>query len=691
MSFKELAIITLKKDAGEIYKNQITYFLGDYLKINLYSFEENNYHSVKEKLILLSVYMKHDEIARISSPEAQILIPKLTFEKSSVDTLTVLSKNEAVYMYNLTRDMALETISLAYRLGIDHLNMLPCYPHMNNPPVDSTILTPGENVLFDTNTCDIIDLGYRIIDISCIVEIAIKTKLEHIIKDDLIKKYMDKVTPTSYCTETLLSNRNKLENQFDLLLSTIDDGIICINHSGIVQFYSHIAKKILGIDDNQMIGKHISKYINDIEFDNIIENKTQVFGKLIKINKIDVNIEVKYVQLNIFDGFIIKITKFYQAEKKQAALRAQLANSGNISKYTFEDIIGCSKEINNTKKLAYKMSQSNSSILIIGESGTGKELFAQSIHNTSNKSYGPFVAFNCSTFQESLLESELFGYDEGAFTGAKKGGKIGLFELANNGTIFLDEIGEMDLNSQAKLLRVIQEKQIRRIGSDKVVNIDVRIIAATNRDLNELVHQNKFRKDLYFRLNVLPLKIKPLRERTDDISLIFDFFKKKLNTNFKLNEDVKNIFTHYCWEGNVRELQNLAEYFSYLDKDVIEVCDFPEYILDTIKAGNNNQPLELSEPIDCDKSSNSPRFKRPLREYLFVLNQLNTAYNLRQRIGRRTLHNLASSNGIFLTEQQIRTILIDLQEQGFVDILTGRGGTVITESGIDYLKKYKRV
>ena len=691
MIYKELAIITLKKDAGEIYKNQIRYFLGDYIKINLYSFEENNFHTLKEKLILLSVYMKHDEIAKISCADAQILIPKLTFEKSSVDTLTVLQKNETVYMYNLTREMALETISLVYRLGIDHLNILPCYPNMENPPVNNTILTPGEKVMFDTNLCNIIDLGYRIIDISCIIEIGIKTNLDHIIKDDLIKKYMEKITPTSYCTETLLANRNKLENQFDLLLSIIDDGIICIDHSGIVQFYSHIAKKILGIHDNQMIGKKISKYISDIDFDNIIENRTQIFGKLIKINNLDINIEVKYIQLNIFDGFIIKITKFYQAEKKQAKLRAQLVNSGNISKYTFEDIIGCSKEINSTKKLAYKMSQSNSSILIIGESGTGKELFAQSVHNASNKSFGPFVAFNCSTFHESLLESELFGYDEGAFTGAKKGGKIGLFELANNGTIFLDEISEMDLNSQAKLLRVIQEKQIRRIGSDKVVNIDVRIIAATNRDLNELVHQNKFRKDLYFRLNVLPLKIKPLRERTDDIFLIFDSFKKELNINFELSEEVKNIFKNYCWEGNVRELKNIAEYFSYLDKEIIEICDFPEYILDIIKSGNNNIPLHLNEPIDCNNNSNSLKFKRPLSEYLFVLNQLNTAYNLRQRIGRRTLHNLASSNGIFLTEQQIRVILVDLQDNGFVDILTGRGGSVITKSGIEFLDNYKRV
>jgi transcriptional regulator with PAS, ATPase and Fis domain len=497
---------------------------------------------------------------------------------------------------------------------------------------------------------------------------------------------MNKIIPTSYSTERLLLNKNKLENQFDVLLSIIDDGIICINHDGIVQFYSHIARKILGINDNDMIGEFIGNYIKDINFIDILENKNQIYGKLVKVNNVDINIEIKYVQINIFDGFIIKITKFYQAEKKQAKLRAQLVRSGNVSRYTFDDIVGCSKEIRDTKNLASKMARSNSSILIMGESGTGKELFAQSIHSASSKNFGPFVAVNCSTFQENLLQSELFGYDDGAFTGAKKGGKIGLFELANNGTIFLDEIGEMDLNSQAKLLRVIQEKQIRRIGSDKVIDIDVRIIAATNRDLKTLVHENKFRKDLYFRLNVLPLKIKPLRERTDDIFLILDSLKKDLNCDFKLCDDIKEIFKTYSWEGNVRELRNIAEYCFYLDKDIIEICDLPEYILDSVNRDKCNL-IPLNDTINSlDYIAVSYNFKRPLSEYLFILGQLNDAYNLKQRIGRRKLHEVALASGIFLTEQQIRSILLELQTFGFVTVLTGRGGSVITNSGIVFLK-----
>ncbi|WGX76611.1 sigma 54-interacting transcriptional regulator [Paraclostridium bifermentans] len=288
------------------------------------------------------------------------------------------------------------------------------------------------------------------------------------------------------------------------------------------------------------------------------------------------------------------------------------------------------------------MAQSDSSILIIGESGTGKELFAQSIHSASRRSQGPFVAVNCSTFQEGLLQSELFGYDEGAFTGARKGGKIGLFELANKGTIFLDEIGEMDLNSQATLLRVIQEKQIRRVGSDKIIDVDIRIIAATNRDLKKLVCENKFRKDLFYRLNVLPLKIAPLRNRNEDVFLIFESFKKNLDVKFSLSDELVEVFKTYSWEGNIRELRNLVEYCSYLDKSTIEVYDLPEYMLESIK--HKDYCLELSNKNDIKNISN---LKRDLRDYIFVLEKINNAYALKQRIGRRKIYEYASAEKYF--------------------------------------------
>lgn len=686
MKKRELAIVTLKKDAGEIYANQINYFLGDSIKINLYSFEEGGFTFFEEKLILLSVNLKYEEILKMCNPDAQIIIPNLTFEKSSFEKICKINKNETVFVYNLSKSMALETIAIIYRLGVDIPNLIPCYPEMKKIPENSIVLTPGEKLNIEAKNCKIIDLEYRIIDLSSIADIAMKLNLESLIQEDLVKKFMDKIVPISYITEKLLITQTKLENQFDFLLSAIDDGIIGVSNEGIVQFYSHVAREILSINGNEMIGKYIGEYVKSLDFDQIIKKEVPYFQKLIKVNNIDINMEVKYTRISVFNGFIIKVSKFHQAEKKQAKLRAQLMSSGNVSKYNFDDIIGCSDSIKNTKKIAYKMAQSDSSILIIGESGTGKELFAQSIHSASRRSQGPFVAVNCSTFQEGLLQSELFGYDEGAFTGARKGGKIGLFELANKGTIFLDEIGEMDLNSQATLLRVIQEKQIRRVGSDKIIDVDIRIIAATNRDLKKLVCENKFRKDLFYRLNVLPLKIAPLRNRNEDVFLIFESFKKNLDVKFSLSDELVEVFKTYSWEGNIRELRNLVEYCSYLDKSTIEIYDLPEYMLESIK--HKDYCLELSNKNDIKNISN---LKRDLRDYIFVLEKINNAYALKQRIGRRKIYEYALAEKIFLTEQQIRSILIELQEFGFVKILSGRGGSVITEKGILFLEENKRV
>ncbi|RDY26219.1 PAS domain-containing protein [Romboutsia weinsteinii] len=684
MEKRELAIITLKKDAGEIYSEQIRDFLGDNLKINLYSFEEGNITYCNEKLVILSVKLKYEEIASLCSPDTQIIIPKLTFEKSSFNKISKIDKNETVYVYNLSRSMALETVDLIHKLGSGISNLIPCYPEFESIPQNSIVLTPGEEIFIQTDNCEIIDLAYRIIDLSCIVDIAIKLNLEYLIKEDLLKKFMDKIIPTSYITEKLLVTQSKLENQFDFLLSSIDEGIICVSSDGIVQFYSHVAKDILGINENEMIGKYIGEYIKTCDFSKIANNEITHFQKLTKVNNIDINLEIRYTNINLFSGYIIKVTKFYQAEKKQAKLRSQLMNSGNVSKYIFDDIIGNSENILNTKKMAYKMAQSNSSILIIGESGTGKELFAQSIHSSSYRGSGPFVAVNCSTFQDGLLQSELFGYEEGAFTGAKKGGKIGLFELANNGTIFLDEIGEMDLSSQATLLRVIQERQIRKIGSDKVIDVDIRIIAATNRDLKKLVCEGKFRKDLFYRLNVLPLKISPLRERNEDIFLILDSFKKNIDINFKLSDEVIKIFKSYDWEGNIRELRNLAEYCSYLGKNVIEVSDLPEYIIESMESTDYCESLLVK-----NTNIEIPNFKRSINDYMFVLKKVNEAYINKERIGRRKIYEYAVTEGVFLTEQQIRSVLLELQDYEFIKILSGRGGSIITDKGRDFLEQNK--
>ena len=276
----------------------------------------------------------------------------------------------------------------------------------------------------------------------------------------------------------------------------------------------------------------------------------------------------------------------YRAREELEAMEARSKpvlhriNKANGARYTFDDIVAESPAGAQTKALAETIAATDATVLLESESGTGKELYAQAIHNASLRREGVFVAINCANFNPNMLESELFGYVEGAFTGAKKGGKLGLFEAAAGGTLFLDEISEMDLGLQAKLLRVLQERRIRPVGGVKEIDVDVRVIAACNAGLPDYVDQGKFRKDLYYRLNTFPIHIPPLRERTGDIpalaAAILDQLSHKLRRPFTLTDEAVRLLQAHSWPGKVRELRNVLEFSAYLTPSGVITCEaFP--------------------------------------------------------------------------------------------------------------------
>ncbi|WP_291633389.1 sigma 54-interacting transcriptional regulator [Clostridium sp.] len=316
-----------------------------------------------------------------------------------------------------------------------------------------------------------------------------------------------------------------------------------------------------GLKELNLIGDFINHKVQiKVSGDNILDLQEyklmidkEVFFVIGSIYPIKFN-EVQYDRMLLFQD----AKKFKEKLSNFTAF-----NKGINSK----DILGNSKQIQRLKQNVKKIATSASTVLITGESGTGKEMFARAIHDESIRKEKPFIAINCGAIPDMLLESEFFGYVKGAFTGADPMGKIGKFEFANKGTILLDEIGDMPLYLQAKLLRVLQERCITRIGSNKTIDIDVRVVAATNKDLVKAIKENKFREDLYYRLNVIPLEIPPLRERKEDIKLLIEAFIEKycnlFNKNFldiKLAEDTWQIFYNYKWPGNVRELENTVEY-----------------------------------------------------------------------------------------------------------------------------------
>ena len=303
-------------------------------------------------------------------------------------------------------------------------------------------------------------------------------------------------------------------------------------------------------------------------------------------------------------SIVVIISSENSIQTAEKRLRLSQSKRGYTAKSHFQDMIGNSLVFQETIQLAKKYARSHSSVLITGETGTGKELFAQSIHNASSRCNEPFVAINCAALPQSLLESELFGYVKGAFTGASKEGKMGIFEMAHRGTVFLDEIGEMDLNVQAKLLRVLQEREVCRLGDDKIIPVDIRIISATNKNLEELVQQKLFREDLLYRLNVLELRLPPLRERIEDIPLLIQSYSKKQHHPVTFLPQAIQLLETQPYPGNIRQLFNLLERIITLsDRVIIEASQIANILhLSTsrnesyIETANKLSPILVDEP-----------------------------------------------------------------------------------------------
>lgn len=359
--------------------------------------------------------------------------------------------------------------------------------------------------------------------------------------------------------------KNKQSEELNTIFNIIDEGLIMFDEKGNITLMNQKAFSVFCGDD------FLSYHYSDLPFPWMSLVKESMNNNETVLNSLQEYGGIKYVTsiypVSVSEGIsgaVLKLQQFNDVQTMAASVRSQFSKQGFTASHNFEDIIGTSKKLRDTIIKAKKYSGVDSTVLITGESGTGKELFAQSIHNYSPHANGPFVAVNCAAIPSTLLESELFGYKEGAFTGAKKGGKLGLFELAHNGTIFLDEIGEVDMSIQARLLRVLEERKIMRLGDDKIIPVNVRVIAATNKNLQEMVKNGSFREDFFYRLNVLALELPSLRERKEDLETLINHLLFKECTRMKrpmlrLKPDAMDILYSYDWPGNIRELSNIVE------------------------------------------------------------------------------------------------------------------------------------
>lgn len=354
-------------------------------------------------------------------------------------------------------------------------------------------------------------------------------------------------------------------SQISAVTDFVRDGIIAINQDRQITLFNKTAEKIFRITLEMAMNRKLEEIIprNLLSFD--LSKGEVKTGEIFTVNgnKISANIIPINVNQEI-TGAVLTFQEISEIQEMELKIRKNLAQKGFQAKYHFRDIVHSSEIIDNCISISKEYSMYNTPIHICGESGTGKELFCQSIHNYSSRKNGPFVAVNCAAIPPNLIESEFFGYEEGSFTGAKKGGKAGVFELAHNGTLFLDEISEIPMDQQGRLLRVLQEKEVMRVGGNKLIPVDVKIITATNKYLKKLVQDNLFRRDLYFRINVLKLRIPPLSKRKEDIPLLAEYFIRKFSAKYNkepihLDQQVKTLLQRREYEGNIRELENIIE------------------------------------------------------------------------------------------------------------------------------------
>ena len=399
-----------------------------------------------------------------------------------------------------------------------------------------------------------------------------------------------------------------LNEEMLLILEAIHSPILIINSNGIIIFINEAYTKMTGFYSKDVIGKKLKKVRANSRLTEVLQLKHPLLNIRREINGKEFfsNLVPIFLNNQVVGAISTSIEstelKNYKDRLEQTEVKMkELKTKVYSTKYTFESIKGHSEPLQDAIQMAKKMAQSEATILIQGESGTGKELFAQSIHRYSSRRNEPFIPINCASLNTEMLESELFGYERGSFTGANSEGKNGVFVDAKGGTVFLDEIGELDISVQTKLLRVFQERAIRPLGSSTEIPIDVRIICASNRDLLRLVAEKKFKHDLFFRLATFTLSVPPLRERKCDILLLTEFFLDHYGCWFTMAPDFKNFLMNYEWPGNIRELQNVIEYCSAMtNNDTLTLDLLPNYL--SQKSTDNQLEINMNEVL-------------PLKEY----------------------------------------------------------------------------
>lgn len=634
---KTITLIAKKESVSDSLVKDLQLVFGDTVNYNCIHYKQiNHLDRIEGDIVLASHHNRTQEIKSLVRDDVKVIVLQRTFWESDIARILEIPRGSRVFVVNDSLMNTMQTANSLNNLNLDNVTLIP-YIQGDDDPSITIAITPGEEAYVPPYIQKVINIGDRHLAIETFLDILCCLQIH----DDWTLSQL-----TQYCARTIddsmgvkVQYRDAVitNAQMRYLLKHINQGVLLTSRDGLILLSNQRAEALFGetIRDGattleQIFGKTLARQLMDM---------SNTMSITLNAREMLVEYETEEYAGEIINIYCFSDVTYIHALEK--SIKQKAVTHGFVAQRTLEDAVYSSKPMAKCMEMIQLFAPANKTVLIQGESGTGKELLAQSLHNASPRQSHPFVAINCAALPPSLLESELFGYEKGAFTGARQSGKAGLFELAQGGTIFLDEIGDMPLLLQTRLLRVLQEQQIMRLGSDSVITVDVRIVAATNQNLKKKMELGEFRSDLYYRLNVLPITVPPLRQRQEDIIPLFCHFSGES----VLPSSIEKALLKYRWPGNVRELQNVADYYVTMKHTEHPL---PEFICQS-----------WEEEADSSLGVHILKLLSPDRG-----------------IGRAKLLNLLNraDPDLLVTEYALRKELERLRQRGQIEILGGRGG-----------------
>lgn len=688
---KNSILLTYHPQIGLVYNKILSYIFEDYCHFENYSSQSD---ILKEPKVLsdIDLFIMSDSLSNFNKDNnfnisnTKIIDIQASFAKDRLDMLKSIEEPiHFIFRYKYL-DTCIRVIDILRGYDIKNFTWShqPSYPILRkenflNIVIKEPFFDIDKTYLKGTEDFFVYDLGNRRISFNSLMEIKRFLKIDDMAVTKKIINHVSSFSSIDSINFSIFKESTISENSLDKLISYIDSSIVFLDSDlNIIKSNDNFINKFnkekkLNLKDITILDK-LTRYLRSgKKLDNHVitnSNNNQSFI-------------VSSEYLEYMDGilessnYMVIIDDVDKLNKKQEKYRNTLIAKGHYSNYRFSDILGTSPSLKEAIKIAQKMALIDKTTLIVGETGSGKELFAHAIHSASCRKNNPFVSINCAAIPNNLLESELFGYEPGTFSGGLKEGKVGLFEIANGGTLFLDEIGELDYNIQSKLLRAIETKEIMKIGGSSLKKIDIRILAATNRDLVDQVKKKEFREDLYYRLNNFEIQVPPLRQRLDDvIGLVENFMIEDIGSKRNMSENLREFLLTYTWPGNIRELKNVTEYMINIHSGELDLESLPMYLKNRI----TKNPLPASNSGGLTQPNKLKTYDPEILGLIVKCLAQNEIYS------RKAIHPFLKAKQVEISDYKLRNILSYLRDQAYIDYSQGPGRIVATNKGLEFLK-----